>query len=39
MQIEIAQMRDLVAHRSGCLLCNRSCLPHRATLPLTPCDP
>jgi hypothetical protein len=40
MEIEIAQMRDLVVQRQfGCLLRNRSSLPHRATLPLTPCDP
>ena len=39
MEIETAQMRDLVAQRQpGCALCKRSCLPHRSTLPLTPCD-
>jgi hypothetical protein len=40
MEIEIAQMRDLVVQRQfGCFLRNRSCLPHRSTPPLTPCDP
>jgi hypothetical protein len=40
MEIETAQMRDLVVQRqSGCLLRTRSCLPHRTTPPLMPCNP
>ena len=40
MEIEIAQMRDLVVQRwSGWPLRNRPCSPHRTTPLLTPGDP